>query len=345
MNSDLRNASHLEASSGALNDAMGNAVGETLGAPHALRRPLIGVPTGREKSQRFFGLPLYIMNQTYVRTLENLGALPVLIPLQMSEATLRGIFERLDGLLLPGGEDIDPSRYGEERHPQLGSTDAERDRTELLLTGWAVEEGLPLLGVCRGAQVLNVALGGSLFQDLTTQVPELAKHDYFPPTYERFRISHQVAIEPDSRLARSLGAVHEVNSMHHQGIRELGTGLRVTAIAEDGLAEALEVPELPFVVGVQWHPEEMAKTDPHSAGLFYDFVKTASGPWREAVPAEWRAQARALVRWSGEGSAQANGALLSVQAGAQNGAPNSVQNGAAERAAAAYYAPARGNCA
>src|SRR3712207_5874198 len=96
------------------------------------RRPLIGVPTGREKSQRFFGLPLYIMNQTYVRVLETLGALPVLIPLQMSEATLHGIFDRLDGILLPGGEDVDPQVYGQERHPQLGAPDKERDRTELL---------------------------------------------------------------------------------------------------------------------------------------------------------------------------------------------------------------------
>jgi putative glutamine amidotransferase len=279
MNRDLRNASSLEATSDA----------------PPLRRPLIGVPTGREKSQRFFGLPLYIMNQTYVRTLEKLGALPVLIPLQMSEATLRGIFERLDGILLPGGEDIDPSRYGEERHPQLGSTDQERDRTELLLAGWAIEEGTPLLGVCRGAQVINVVCGGSLFQDLTSQAPDLHKHDYFPPTFERFRISHQVAIEPDSRLARSLGSVHEVNSMHHQGIRELGAGLRVTAIAEDGLAEAVEVPELPFAVGVQWHPEEMAKTDQHSAGLFFDFVTAASSPWREAVPVDWRPRAAQMV--------------------------------------------------
>jgi len=286
MNRDLRNALHLESQSDL----------------PATRRPLIGVPTGREKSQRFFGLPLYIMNQTYVRTLENLGALPVLIPLQMSEATLRGIFERLDGILLPGGEDIDPGHYGEERHPQLGSTDQERDRTELLLARWAIEEGLPLLGVCRGAQVINVVCGGTLYQDLTSQMPELQKHDYFPPTFERFRISHQVAIEPDSRLARSLGHVHEVNSMHHQGIRRLGAGLRAVAVSEDGLTEAVEVPSLPFVVGVQWHPEELAKTDQHSAGLFYDFVSAASSEWREAVPPDWRLHATQFVRSGGRSS-------------------------------------------
>jgi putative glutamine amidotransferase len=252
------------------------------------KRPLIGVPTGREKSQRFFGLPLYIMNQTYVRTLENLGALPVLIPLQMSKSTLQGIFERLDGLMLPGGEDMDPSTYGAERHPQLGATDKERDRTELLLTEWALAEGMPLLGVCRGVQVINVACGGTLYQDLHSERPDFAKHDYFPPTYERFRISHGIKIEADSRLAHALGAGHEVNSMHHQGIARLGNGLRPVAVTEDGLVEAVEVPELPFVVGVQWHPEELARTDPHSSSLFYDFVCAAANGWREEVPAGWK---------------------------------------------------------
>jgi putative glutamine amidotransferase len=252
------------------------------------KRPLIGVPTGREKSQRFFGLPLYIMNQTYIRVLENLGALPVMIPLQMSEETLFGTFQRLDGLFLPGGEDIDPSAYGEERHPQLGAPDKERDRTELLLAHWALAEGMPLLGVCRGIQVINVVCGGTLYQDLHSQRPELEKHDYFPPTFERFRVSHQVTIEPDSRLARALGSQHEVNSMHHQGIAKLGAGLRVVARAEDGLAEAVELPTLPFAVGVQWHPEELAKTDQHSSSLFTEFLRAAADDWRSQAPAGWR---------------------------------------------------------
>ncbi len=272
MNRDLRNQDRLETQPGEL----------------LKKRPLIGVPTGREKSQRFFGLPLYIMNQTYVRTLENLGALPVMIPLQMSEVTLHGIFERLDGLFLPGGEDIDPSNYGAERHPQLGASDPERDRTELLLTRWALEVGMPVLGACRGLQIINVACGGTLYQDLHSQRPDLEKHDYFPPTYERYQITHQVAVEPDSRLAHALGTSHEVNSMHHQGIEQLGNELRVVARAEDGLPEAVELPLLPFVVGVQWHPEELAKTDQHSSSLFYDFVCAAAAEWRNQTPTGWR---------------------------------------------------------
>ena len=252
-----------------------------------LKRPLIGIPTGREKSQRFFGLPLYIMNQSYIRSVEMLGGLPLMIPLQMSEETLRGIFERLDGLLLPGGEDVDPGHYGGERHPQLGPTDKERDRTELLLTRWALEEGMPLLGICRGVQVMNVVCGGALYQDLTSQRGDLNKHDFFPPNFERFRISHRVDIEPDSVLARALGSAHEVNSMHHQGIAKVGRGLRPVAISEDGLVEALEVPELPFALGVQWHPEELAKTDQLHSSLFHHFVRAAASDWRSQVPEGW----------------------------------------------------------
>ncbi len=260
------------------------------------KRPLIGVPTGREKSQRFYGLPLYIMNQTYVRILENLGALPMMIPLQMTESTLRGIFERLDGLFLPGGEDIDPGHYGDERHPLLGATDKERDRTELLMTRWAIEAGMPLLGVCRGVQMINVACGGTLYQDLHDECPTLHKHDYTPPTYERYRISHTISVEPDSRLAHALGTVHEVNSMHHQGINRLGAGLRVVAQAEDGLPEAVEMPVLPFVVGVQWHPEELATTDQESANLFHAFTTAAASDWRDQVPADWQSQFQRLCQ-------------------------------------------------
>jgi len=249
--------------------------GRTLG-----KRPLIGVPTGQEKSQRFFGLALYIMNQSYIRALENVGALPVLIPLQMSEATLRSTFERLDGLFLAGGEDMDPRTYDSERKPHLGATDKERDRTELLLTEWAMEIGMPVLGVCRGIQVINVACGGTLYQDLNSEQPDFAKHDYFPPNYERFRISHGVKIEAESRLANSLGTRYEVNSMHHQGIERLGSGLHAVAVTDDGLIEGVEAPEMPFLIGVQWHPEELARTDSQSSNLFFDFVRAAAEEWR-----------------------------------------------------------------
>lgn len=320
MNRDLKNQANLV---------------EQPGQP-VLKRPLIGVTTGREKSQRFFGLSIFIMNQTYVRTLENLGALPVMIPLHMTDATLYGLFQRLDGLFLPGGEDIDPANYGQERHPLLGATDKERDRTELLLTRWALAEGMPVLGVCRGVQVINVACGGTLFQDLHSEQPDLAKHDYFPPSFERYRISHRIDIEADSRLAHAMGQVHEVNSMHHQGIDAVGYGLRVTARADDGLPEALEMPALPYVVGVQWHPEELSKTDQLSANLFYDFVQAAAGDWRTQTPAGWQQMFLA-------------GCSALQGASAQNGSANSSAltfsaNGHAPAFAPAELPAVRGNC-
>lgn len=252
-----------------------------------VKRPLIGITTAREATRRFMNIPLYIMNQTYVRVVETLGALPVMIPLHMTEETLRGIFERLDGLLLPGGEDIHPEMYGHDPHPHLGATDPERDRTELLMTRWALAAGMPVLGICRGIQIINVACGGSLYQDLGSQRPDLAKHDYFPPEFERFRICHQVRIAGESVLADSLGRVHEVNSMHHQGIAQIGRGLSAVGIAEDGLVEAVEMAPLPFVVGVQWHPEELAKTDQLSASLFDAFVRTAASDWQSRVADDW----------------------------------------------------------
>jgi putative glutamine amidotransferase len=334
MNRDLRNQRHLVEQAGKV----------------VAKRPLIGVTTGREKSQRFFGLSLYIMNQTYVRTLENLGALPVMIPLNMSEETLYGTFLRLDGLFLPGGEDIDPSNYGEDRHPLLGATDRERDRTELLLTRWAIQEGMPVLGVCRGVQMINVACGGTLTQDLHTEQPDLAKHDYFPPSFERFRISHAVTIAPDSQLAQAMGQIHEVNSMHHQGIEQVGYGLRVVAHAEDGLPEALEVPELPFVVGVQWHPEELSKTDQMSANLFYNFVTAAAGDWRAQVPDEWgaRFQTACLLPHTGEdGGAYTSGP--GEEAPPANGTHGNARQPEtmawAPDASPASLAANRGNCA
>jgi putative glutamine amidotransferase len=135
-----------------------------------------------------------------------------------------------------------------------------------------------------------VACGGTLHQDLHDECPTLNKHDFTPPTYERYRISHTVTIEPDSRLAHALGTVHEVNSMHHQGIDQLGAGLRVVARAEDGLPEAIELPVLPYVVGVQWHPEELATTDQHHSNLFYDFIEAAASDWPRQVPPEWLQQ-------------------------------------------------------
>jgi putative glutamine amidotransferase len=242
-------------------------------------RPVIGIAT--QTLDAVPGkLPLgWIMGQRYVKGLTAAGAVPWLIPLLPDdEATLRGIYERLDGLFLTGGVDIDPSRYGEPRHARCDRSDPARDATELTLIRWALADARPILGVCRGIQALNVACGGSLYQHVPEQHPSAIKHDYFPgpPDYSRDYLAHVVRFRPDSRLARLLGAEQvQVNSMHHQGIKRLAPGLAATAVAPDGLIEGVEAPDRPFVVGVQWHPEELVEQHPPQRRLFASFVEAA----------------------------------------------------------------------
>jgi putative glutamine amidotransferase len=225
-------------------------------------------------------LPLcWIMGQRYVRSLTDCGAVPWLIPLLPGdEGTLREIYDRLDGLLLTGGVDIDPSQYGEPRHEQCDRSDPDRDWTEMTLIRWALCDGRPILGVCRGIQALNVACGGSLYQHVPEQHPSAIKHDYFPaaPDYRRDYLAHAVRVRPDSHLAHLLGSEQvQVNSMHHQGIKQLAPGLAATAFAPDGLIEGIEALDRPFVIGVQWHPEELADRHPPHRRLFASFVDAA----------------------------------------------------------------------
>jgi len=219
------------------------------------------------------------MSQRYVLALTNAGAIPWLIPL-VDDETLRGIYEKLDGVFLPGGADIDPGSYGETPHPLCDKTDRERDRVELALATWAIADGKPVLGVCRGLQLINVAAGGSLYQDIAEQKQDAIKHDYFPfggQNFQRDYLAHEVSIEPNTRLAKVFGAgALRVNSMHHQAVRAIGRGLTPTAAASDGLIEGLESDDEKYVVAVQWHPESL--TDGHASArrLFEDFVDEAA---------------------------------------------------------------------
>jgi putative glutamine amidotransferase len=246
------------------------------------RRPLIGIAT--QTLQPIPGqVPLaWVMGQKYVRVLTSLGAVPWLVPLLPDdEATLREVYDRLDGVFVTGGVDVDPSRYGEERLPVCGASDADRDATELLLLRWAVADHKPVLGVCRGHQVLNVALGGTLYQDVTAQRPQAIRHDYFPvpgSPHTRDELTHDVELDRSTRLAGILGADRlRVNSMHHQGVKTLAPGLVASAFAPDGLIEGIEGTNGRFLVGVQWHPEELADRDPAMRRLFTAFLEAASG--------------------------------------------------------------------
>ncbi len=241
-------------------------------------RPTIGITT-----QTLEAIPeqlprCWVMSQRYVQVLAAAGAVPWVIPLlEGDEASLREIYERLDGLFLPGGVDVDPAVYGEPRGPLCGRTDPARDWTELLFVRWALADKKPVLAVCRGAQLLNVAVGGSLYQDVGEQHPAAIKHDHFPVAgRRRDELAHEVQLVAGSRLNRLLATeTLAVNSMHHQGIARLAPGLVAVATSPDGLIEGVEAANGHFLIGVQWHPEDLVDVDPRMGRLFAAFIDAA----------------------------------------------------------------------
>jgi putative glutamine amidotransferase len=246
------------------------------------RRPIVGVPT--QTLQSLGGVsaeipPSWVMSQRYVLTLTNSGAIPWLIPL-VDDDTLRGAYDALDAVFLPGGADIDPVSYGSAPHALCDKTDRERDRVELALARWAMDDGKPVLGVCRGMQLINLAAGGSLFQDIAEQLPGSIKHDYFPFSGQNFTrdyLAHEVTVSEGTRLAGVFGAgALRVNSMHHQGVRDIGSGLVISATAPDGLVEGLESGNGQYVVGVQWHPEALTDSQAAARRLFDEFIQIAA---------------------------------------------------------------------
>ena len=244
-------------------------------------RPVIGIPT--QTLHAIEGIPArlpasWVMNQRYFLSVTAAGAVPWMVPLLHEDReTLREIYDRLDGVMLAGGVDMDPAAYGEPRHPGCGPSDPPRDAVELQLARWALAEGKPLLGLCRGLQVINVVRGGTLVQDIPTELPEAIKHDYLPTAgFPRDFLAHPVRLVPGSELHRAFGRDEIlVNSMHHQGIRRLGAELVPTAVAADGLIEAIETNNGGYVIGVQWHPESLEARDPGVSHLFRAFIEAA----------------------------------------------------------------------
>jgi putative glutamine amidotransferase len=240
------------------------------------RRPLIGIPSGSYDSSHP-GVKTFRFNGNYTSAVAAAGGLPIAIPLDLPEDTLIDLYTRLDGLLLAGGGDIDPAHYGEEPHPALGGVDQARDHVDLILARWALQDGKPLLGICRGIQTLNVAAGGTLYQDVPTQYAGAVRHSYDLSESPWERPTHSVRLTANSFLANCLAATElSTNSFHHQAVRQVAPGFNVIGCAEDGLIEAIEDPAAPrFTVGVQWHPEAMTRVDMASRRLFATFVEAA----------------------------------------------------------------------
>jgi len=221
----------------------------------------------------------WAVGQAYIRALAAAGALAWPIPLIPEDPDLlASLLGHVDGLLIPGGTDLDPARYGEEAEPLVDFSDTPRDATELALITKALEDGIPLFGICRGMQTLNVAAGGTLHQHVGSTV----RHDFHTDrAVPRVHLAHAVDVEGDTRVHEIVGPGRlSVNSLHHRAVKELGDGLEATAYAPDGLIEAVEMAGHPFALGVQWHPEELVGSDDRMLGLFVDFVRAAMGERR-----------------------------------------------------------------
>ena len=237
-------------------------------------RPLIGIPCQADYREGS-GRPIYCNNRSYVHAIEHAGGVPVLIPMVNDLGTLHTLLERLDGILFSGGTDIQPVHYGEDPHPLLGKVDKQLDELELTMARWALAENIPTLGVCRGMQLVNVALGGTLYQDVDALASPTIKHS--TRELPRNTLIHSIHIEEGSKMEEIFGTREiRVNSLHHQAVKEPGRGVRISGRAEDGIAELLEVPEKHFVAAAQGHPEEIYMLEPVWANLFSAFVESCS---------------------------------------------------------------------
>jgi putative glutamine amidotransferase len=213
------------------------------------------------------------LTAAYVTALEAAGLVPVIIPPLSNPDAAAAILDSVSGLVLTGGSDVDPSLYGEERHEKVRSVDAARDSTEAALVQEARGRGTPVLAICRGIQMLNVALGGTLVQDIPSQCDTTIDHDEDGPRDSR---SHDITVESGSLIARAIGTEQcSVNSFHHQAVKDVAEGMRVTARSPDGVIEGMESTDKDWwVLAVQWHPEEMTgSAEPWDRGLFRAFAR------------------------------------------------------------------------
>lgn len=236
-----------------------------------MKRPVIGlIPLVDQRRNSYWMLP------GYMEGLEAAGAIPLMLPLTEDGAVLRQLAGTLDGLLFTGGQDVEPGRYGETPLPPAGEYSPARDAMEGQLLALALERDLPVLGVCRGLQFLNVALGGSLYQDLPTQCPSGIVHCQRPPYDVPV---HAVRVLRDTPLHSLLGTEElRVNSYHHQAVKDLSPRLRPMALSEDGLVEGAWLPGKRFVWGVQWHPEFAWRTREDCMAVFVRFVAASGAP-------------------------------------------------------------------
>jgi putative glutamine amidotransferase len=233
--------------------------------------PIIGITTNQSTNAN--GQPTIMLMQSYVNAILHAGGVPVLIPSMIAEDGWDVVYSRLDGILFSGGGDIALEYSPGEPHPRIDGVDLARDAVELKMLQAAALDGKPFLGICRGCQVMNVALGGTLYTHIPDQLPNALDHDY--PGNMRRVLVHQVKLEEGTLVAEILREpLLRVNSLHHQGLKDIPSLLRIAGYAPDGLVEAIELPDHPFGMSVQWHPEWLTDQEP-TRNLFKKFVEAA----------------------------------------------------------------------
>jgi len=234
-------------------------------------KPIIGITT--YQSTNIHGQPTVILMQSYIDAVMQAGGVPVLIPSMIAEDGWDALYSRLDGILFSGGGDIALEHFSGDPHPRIDDVEPERDSVELKMLNAAASDGKPMLGICRGCQVMNVAFGGTLYTHIPDQLPNALDHAY--PGNKRTVLVHEVKLEEGTHIAEVMREpIVKVNSLHHQGLKDIAPSLRVTGRAPDGLVEAVELPDHPFAIAVQWHPEWL--TDQQvTRNLFNKFVEAA----------------------------------------------------------------------
>ena len=242
-----------------------------------MKRPLIGVSGSHmvEDHGTFAGYHRAYVNDDYIRSVVEAGGVPVILPFTQDAEAVAEMVARVDGVLFSGGQDVYPLNYGEEPCRQIGPVWPERDTFDQLLFQEAQKRGIPVVGICRGLQIVNVALGGTLYQDLSLDKNSYVKHSQ---NQDPATATHTVEIAEGSRLSRILGKTEWVtNSHHHQTVHAVGKGLTVTARAKDGTVEAMEGTEYPYLMLYQFHPEMMSINNGDAKKLFADFIHAAEG--------------------------------------------------------------------
>lgn len=232
-------------------------------------RPIIGITCGTSDKD---ANDSKIFNN-YIYAIEDAGGTPIVLPLSQKESSFSDYIGVIDGLLLSGGVDINPSYFGEEPIPELGRVDSARDKIELFLSVKALEKNIPIFGICRGIQTLNVSAGGTLYQDISSQIPDTINHRQ---SANDSSFTHPIEIKSNSKLSDIMRSTEiMVNTFHHQAVKDIAPNFEVSAISSDGVIEAIESTVHPYAIGVQFHPERMYENIQPIFALFTSFVDAA----------------------------------------------------------------------